>query len=130
VYFHLGRVEERRRLAVARDLQHLSFVARARPERAVGAGHERPDERRGGLGDLRRGRAEKDASVAVDRQVLDISLEEVGLRGDRPERRDGRREQGGRGKHHGRRDTDSFQHARMAIGPDGRRDRSSARACR
>src|SRR4029453_6428962 len=50
--------------------------ARAGPR---GGRQQRPDERRRGLGDLRRRGAEEDPAVAVDREVFDVSLEEVRL---------------------------------------------------
>ena len=107
----LVRIEERGDLAVARNPEDLSFVAGARPQRAVRAGDQRPQEGRRRLGDLRRARSEEHASVAVNREVLDVALEEVGLRRDRPERRRG----GNQGR---RRQADGHPHDRTLRAAD------------
>lgn len=87
VDFQFGRVEEGRELSVLRDAEDLALVAGARPERAVCARDHRPEEGGRRVGDDRRGRAEEHPAVAVDRKVLDVSLQEIRLRRNRPERR-------------------------------------------
>src|SRR4029078_7695427 len=110
VHFHLRRVEEVRGLAVAPDLQDLAFVAGAGPQRTVGAGEDRPEERGRSLGNLRRGRTEEDAAVAVDREVVYVTLEEIGLRRDRPERRRRGREDRRGGESGGHAGTETCEH--------------------
>ena len=124
VHFELRRVEERGDLAVAGDLQDLAFVAAAGPQRAVGAGDDRPQERRGGLAEHRRGRAEEHAAVAVDGQVLDVAFEEIGLR-RRPSRTSASRQ---RARHQARQAKEqrnaSWRRARASVMSGYRASRS------
>ena len=85
VHLHLGRVERGGQPAVGADPQHLSVVAAADPGAAPRRGQDRPEGRGGRLGDERDGRTERQAPEVVDRQAVDLALEEIGLGRDHPE---------------------------------------------
>jgi hypothetical protein len=63
------------------DLEDLPLVPGAEEERAVGSGHQSPDERRGRFVDQLGRWTKQQLSAAVDRQVLDVAFEKVGLCG-------------------------------------------------
>ena len=79
VGFQFRAVEEQRALALRVDPKHLALVARADEQRAVGRRHHRPEERRRGLVHQLGDRAERQLSVVVDREVLDVAFQEVVL---------------------------------------------------
>ena len=117
VDLELGRVEEHRDLAVARDLEDLPLVAGARPQRAVRSGNDRPQKRRRGLRHLGRRRTEEKTSVAVDGEILDFSLEKIGLGRDGPERWRGAREHQRRGAREKHRDGAAKRRAAAGTAP-------------
>ncbi len=98
MHLELLRIEERRQLAVLADAEDLAFVARSGPERAVGVSDDAPEKWRRRFGQQRRRGPGEDAPVAVDRKVLDVPFQEVGLRRDGPERRRRCGDAGPRGK--------------------------------
>src|SRR5262249_11278025 len=80
VRLELGAVEEQRAFALRVDAEDLALVAGADEQRAVRRGDHRPQERRRSLVDLLGDRTERQLSVGVDREVLDVALEELTLR--------------------------------------------------
>ncbi len=72
----------RRTRAFARriDAVHLAFVSRADEERPVASGHDGPDKRRRRFVDQLDRRPERELAASVDGQVVDLALQEVGLR--------------------------------------------------
>ena len=85
VDFHLGAVEEHRAVAVAIDAHDLAVVAGAEEHRLVRPGEHRPDKRHAGVVHAPHLGPEHQAAVFVDRQVLDVAAEEIGLRRGLPE---------------------------------------------
>src|SRR5262249_20729801 len=80
VDFQLGAVEEQRPLALRVDLEDFAFVAAADKQRAVGLRGDRPQKRRGRFVHELGRRSERELAAAVDRQIVDVTLEELGLR--------------------------------------------------
>ena len=72
-------VEEDRPLARRIDAVDLALVTAACVNGPVGSGDHRPDERSVGFVDRRRRRAERQSSEGIDREVLDLPAEELGL---------------------------------------------------
>ena len=82
-------IEELATPAVGSEPEHLAVVAAAGVDRSVGGGHEPPQKWRGAVARGRDSRPEQQAAVHVDREVLDLAAEKVGLRGHLPEPRAG-----------------------------------------
>ena len=81
MHFEFRRIEERRALALGIDAEHATVVSGADENRSVRRGCHGPEKRCRRLIHQLCCRAEDKLSVSVDRQVLDFTLEEVGLRG-------------------------------------------------
>jgi hypothetical protein len=79
VGLELGAVEEQRSFALRIDSKDLALVAGADEQRAVGLRDHRPQKRRRRLEHELGGLAERQLAVAVNRQVLDVALEKIGL---------------------------------------------------
>ena len=143
MHFELSTVEEHRAFALRVDPEHFAFVAGADEQRAIRLSDHRPEERRGGFIHQLRRRSERQLPVTVDREVVDVAFEEIGLRGGLEELRC--RGPHGRGREDGgdsRRTNDQFMHdesgnngsassarsALIVVGDDTTRGVSSARS--
>ena len=90
MHFQLVRVEDGRCFAAAVDAEDLAIVAASNPHRTAAPRRQRPHEGCGRVVQDARCRAENEAAVRLDREVFDLTFEEVGLCRDLPERRRGR----------------------------------------
>ena len=81
VHLELVAVEQQRPFSLRIDLVHLAFVARADKQRPIGSGRDRPQRGRRCFVHQLDGRPEHELAVTVDRQVLDIAFQEIGLGG-------------------------------------------------
>src|SRR4029077_14984843 len=68
-----------RAFALRVDAEDLAFVAGPDEQRAVGGRHHRPEKRRGRLVHQLGDGTQRELTVAVDREVLDVAFEEIGL---------------------------------------------------
>ena len=104
VDFEFFGVKEDGACAVGIDAVDLPLVSAADEHRSVRGARERPEEGGARFVERRRGRPKREPAVRVDRHVLDIALEELGFRGDLPERGQRRLHPRHRGAHGGARD--------------------------
>src|SRR5262245_10798966 len=87
VRLELRGVEERRPFALPVDLEDPAFIPGPDKQRPVASRHQRPDKRRRGFVDELGRLAEQQLPSTVDRQVLDVALEKIGLRRGKKELR-------------------------------------------
>ena len=104
MHFHLAAVEEHLASAAAIDADDFALVPGTQEERFIGPRQDRPYEGHTGIVDGAHLGAEHQPSVLVNREMLDVAAEEIGLRGGLPEAgrgADGQRRDGKRRDHDG-----------------------------
>ena len=90
VHFHLAAVVEHRAFAGAIHANHLAVVTGAEKHRPVGRRERGPYERHTGVVNAGQLGAQRQAAVLVNRQLIDIAAQEIGLGRRLPEARRGR----------------------------------------